>query len=101
MDVGAGGGGGGGGVRGTLLSHLVLIREMLRFQGLRRTKKFFLHALQGVLIIDCKYPIATVYDIICFSTRVHLAGTNFSGFDLQILLPLAGFYPVGGGGGRS
>ena len=31
---------------------------------------------------------------------MHLAGTNFSGFDLQILLPLAGFYPVGGGGGE-
>ena len=30
---------------------------------------------------------------------MHLAGTNFSGFDLQILLPLAGFYPGGGGGG--
>ena len=30
---------------------------------------------------------------------MHLAGTNFSGFDLQILLQLAGFYPVGGGGG--
>ena len=30
---------------------------------------------------------------------MHLAGTNFSSFDLQILLQLAGFYPVGGGGG--
>ena len=27
------------------------------------------------------------------------SGTNFSSFDLQILLQLAGFYPVGGGGG--
>ena len=32
---------------------------------------------------------------------MHLAGTNFSVFDMQIILPLAGFYPVvwGGGGG--
>ena len=30
---------------------------------------------------------------------MHLAGTNFSSFDLQILLPLAGFFQWGGGGG--
>ena len=29
---------------------------------------------------------------------MHLAGTNFSGFDLQILLPLAGFYISSGVG---